>query len=75
MQIEIISETSSFVHKIKRYTLMYGNCQVEVEKWWREDDDSNDYNQDYKIINEEEVEEELTEDEFCSLTDFINTLQ
>lgn len=73
MEIEIIDEQTTYVQKVKTYTLMYRDFQVEVRKFWNDDSSYGDED-DWEIINIEEVKEELSDDEQDELVSFIMTL-
>lgn len=74
--MEITIKEEILVHKnvIKAYTLMVGGKEVKLEKWWNESMNG-DYDNDYKIENEKEIEELLGEEEWDKLNEFISELK
>lgn len=74
IDIKIIDESTTYVQKTKHYTLEFNDCQIEVEKWWRDDEAFDEYENDYVILNEDEVRDDFTDDEWDCLIEYIATL-
>lgn len=74
MEKSIKDET--LVHKniIKAYTILVGGKEIRLEKWWSESMNG-DYDNDYKVENEEQVKELFTEEEWEEVEEFISELK
>lgn len=67
-------------HIIKQYQLVaktkhYGEVVVRVEKSWLEDPETDDYDNDTFIINEEDIRDSFTDEEWDELNEFITSLK
>lgn len=73
MTITIKEENIDYRRIVKSYVLEINGKEVNVTKWWVDDEMSGEYENDYEI--NEEDRQKLTEDEEDELLDFITDLE
>lgn len=76
--IKTIYDNIVSLSKTKEFTIKLENgTELEIVKWWREDDISNDYECDWEFQNkkQEEVFKNLTEEDQDEVKDYLADLE